>query len=125
MKINIHKYGSGFPLVFLHGWGFDSQVWMALIPKLITHYQLILIDLPGFGQSPIMDWHFFKKNLLSQLPEKFALVGWSMGGIYAMRLALENPERVDYFISVTSSPRFLLDYSWPGVSQEVFQGFYK
>lgn len=125
MNINIHRYGDGFPLVFFHGWGFDSQVWLALVPKLKPYYQLILVDLPGFGHSPIMDWQLFKTVLLNQLPKKFALVGWSMGGLYAMHLALEESERVDFFISVTSSPRFLLDDSWPGISQEVFQGFYK
>ncbi len=42
-----------------------------------------------------------------------------------MRLALEEPERVNSFISVASSPRFLLDDLWPGISNEVFQNFYK
>lgn len=124
MNINIDKYGDGFPLVFFHGWGFDSQIWLSLVPKLDPYFQLILVDLPGFGHSPITDWQLFKTVVLSQLPEHFALVGWSMGGLYAMRLAIEVSERVDFFISVTSSPRFLIDDSWPGISQEVFQVFY-
>lgn len=125
MKININKYGEGFPIVFFHGWGFDSRVWLPLIPRLLPHYQLILIDLPGFGYTPVMDWFFFKEHLLSQLPEQFALIGWSMGGVYALRLAIENPDRVSYLINVASSPRFLLDKSWPGVSMDVFKKFHQ
>ncbi len=125
MKININKYGEGFPIVFFHGWGFDSRVWLSLIPRLATNYQLILIDLPGFGHTPVMDWFFFKEYLLSQLPDKFALVGWSMGGSYALRLAIENPNKVNYLINVASSPRFLMDKSWPGVSMNVFKKFHQ
>ncbi|RUR23005.1 alpha/beta fold hydrolase [Legionella qingyii] len=125
MNISIHSYGEGYPLVFFHGWGFDSQVWSPLIPKLLMDYQLIFVDLPGFGHSPIMDWDKFKTLLVNQLPEKFALIGWSMGGLYAMRFAVEEPDRVGYLINVTSSPRFLYTDLWPGVSDEVFKKFYK
>ncbi|WP_454783793.1 alpha/beta fold hydrolase [Legionella sp. WA2024007413] len=125
MNINIHSYGEGYPLVFFHGWGFDSQIWSPLIPKLLMHYQLILVDLPGFGYTTIMDWDLFKTRLVNQLPEKFALIGWSMGGLYATRLATEEPDRVDYLINITSSPRFLNSELWPGVSPEVFRNFYK
>lgn len=124
MKIYIHKYGKGFPLVFFHGWGFDSRVWLSLLPQL-DDFQVVLVDLPGFGHSPVMDWDKFKNSLLNQLPNKFALIGWSMGGLYAMRLATEEPEKVDYLVNVTTSPRFILDDLWAGVTEDVFQRFHK
>ncbi|KTD41229.1 alpha/beta fold hydrolase [Legionella parisiensis] len=125
MKINIHSYGKGFPLVFFHGWGFDCQIWLTLVPKLFEDYQLILVDLPGFGHSPVMDWESFKELLVEHLPDRFAIIGWSMGGLYAMRLAVEEPGRVDYLVNITSSPRFLNSDLWPGVSHDVFKKFYK
>ena len=125
MNINIYKYGNGVPLVFIHGWGFDSQIWSLLVPRLMINYQLILVDLPGFGHSSMMDWSSFKNALLKQLPEQFILIGWSMGGLYAMRLAIEESNRVDYLINVTSSPRFLFDNLWPGISPEVFKRFHE
>jgi pimeloyl-[acyl-carrier protein] methyl ester esterase len=64
MNVNIYKYGEGYPIVFFHGWGFDSQVWLPLAPKLMLNYQLIFVDLPGFGHTPIMDWDLFKDILL-------------------------------------------------------------
>ena len=125
MNINIKRFGHGFPLVFFHGWGFDSQIWLPLVPHLEGDYQLILVDLPGFGYSPIMDWGLFKDALLNQLPEQFALIGWSMGGLFATRLALESPDRVVYLMNISTSPRFLLDDLWPGISRDVFTSFYQ
>ncbi|AMQ27760.1 TPA: alpha/beta fold hydrolase [Legionella pneumophila] len=124
MNIHLDKYGQGMPLVLFHGWGFDSQIWQPIIPCLKPKYQIILVDLPGFGLTPMMDWESFKKNLLNQLPDKFALAGWSMGGLYATRLAIEEPARVQYLINITSSPRFISDINWPGVAEEVFVNFY-
>jgi pimeloyl-[acyl-carrier protein] methyl ester esterase len=125
MNIHLNKYGSGFPVVFFHGWGFDQHIWMSLVSELQSRYQLILVDLPGFGQSPMMDWTAFKTSLLVQLPEYFAVVGWSMGGLYGTRLALDVPQRVTHLMNICSSPRFLLDDSWPGVAREVFAEFYR
>ncbi|STY29368.1 Biotin biosynthesis protein BioH [Legionella wadsworthii] len=124
MNVNIRSYGEGFPIVFFHGWGFDSTIWLSLIPKLALNFQLILVDLPGFGHTPTMDWFLFKELLLTELPPKFGVVGWSMGGLYGLRLATEESSRVDYLVNVTSSPCFLHTDIWPGVPKEVFKGFY-
>lgn len=125
MSINLHSYGQGVPVLFFHGWGFDSQIWLPLVPLLDKNYQLILVDLPGFGKTSAMDWDVFKRSLLWQLPEQCAVVGWSLGGLYATRLALEEPSRVSSLVNVTSSPRFVGDTLWPGIIPEVFAHFYK
>lgn len=115
----------GQPIVFFHGWGFDSHIWHHLIPTLSPQYQMILVDLPGFGQTPSMSWEIFNQLLLDQLPPRFKVIGWSLGGLYATRLALEQPARIEHLINVSSSPRFIRDQNWPGVSSEVFSGFNK
>lgn len=125
MNLNVNKYGSGFPLVFFHGWGFNRQIWLPLVSHFETDYQIIVVDLPGFGQSAMMGWNEFKQQLLTQLPAQFALVGWSMGGLYATRLAIEEPSRVSHLINITSSPYFILERDWPGVAPEVFSSFYQ
>ena len=124
MTIHIASFGQGKPIVFFHGWGFNSQIWLPLVPYLEKEYQLFLVDLPGFGSSSLLSWTSFKEELLSHLPLQFALIGWSLGGLYAMRLAIEEPNRVDSLISITSSPRFLQDDKWPGVPKQLFQQFY-
>lgn len=124
MNMHLTSYGQGTPLVFFHGWGFDSQIWMSLVPKLQASYRLILVDLPGFGLSSMMDWMAFKERLLALLPEQFALIGWSLGGLYATRLAIEVPEKIIALFNVTSSPRFIMHKDWPGLPQAIFLQFY-
>lgn len=123
MKIHLSKFGQGLPLVFFHGLGFDSQIWLPLVTSLKADYELILIDLPGFGQSSMMDWQTFKQKLLKQLPPKFAVTGWSLGGLYAMRLALEAPERVSSVLNVCTSPCFIKQIDWPGVTNTALSRF--
>lgn len=125
MNINIKIHGSGHPLVFFHGWGFDHRVWLELVPFLEMRYQLILVDLPGFGSTEPANWESFKEHLLLKLPPRFSVVGWSMGGLYAMRLASEESLRVQRFICIGSSPKFVAEATWPGIAQNVLINFHR
>ncbi len=123
MNLFIQTHGEGYPLVFFHGWGFNHHVWNGLIPFLRDHYTLYLVDLPGFGQTDLMGWYEFKQLLLCRLPDEFAVLGWSMGGLYAMRLALEEKRRVSHLIAVASSPYFIKEDPWPGIEASMFSHF--
>lgn len=124
MTIHINISGQGKPLVFFHGWGFDHQIWLGLVASLESRFQLFLVDLPGFGQSELVSWDEFKAQLFTVLPEKFSLIGWSMGGLYASRLAIEASERVSHLVNVASSPYFIKEENWPGVDPLVFKQFF-
>jgi len=47
--------GSGLPLLLIHGWGVTYKIWKNLMPLLMSHFQLIMIELPGVGSSPEVD----------------------------------------------------------------------
>jgi pimeloyl-ACP methyl ester carboxylesterase len=51
MTINIHRQGSGPPLVLLHGVGHHWQAWRPVIDRLAGGFDVIACDLPGFGRS--------------------------------------------------------------------------
>ncbi|WP_419421093.1 alpha/beta fold hydrolase [Legionella sp. D16C41] len=124
-KLNINKIGNNDKtLVFLHGWGFNQLIWKSLLPKLMEQFSIYLIDLPGFGQSSLMNWEKFKAELLNHLPKQVALVGWSLGGLFATRLAIEEPKRISHLINVASSPYFIKDTYWPGINQQTLAQFY-
>ena len=116
-SIHITRVGCGTPLVLLHGWGFDSRIWQANLVNLAERYEVFCIDLPGFGLSPYMGWDDFKSSLFCQLPSTFALAGWSLGGLVATRLALEETHRVTHLINIASSPCFVQVDEWPGVAK--------
>lgn len=124
IDLNIVVRGNGPPLVFFHGWGFDHEIWLPLANHIDKRYQLFLVDLPGFGLSLPMSWDDYKRNLLNYLPAHFALAGWSMGGLFATRLAIEEPQLVTHLINIASSPRFIKEKNWPGISKRVFDHFF-
>jgi pimeloyl-[acyl-carrier protein] methyl ester esterase len=123
MTINITKYGVGKPLVLFHGWGFDGQVFTPIV-HLLTKYQLYIVDLPGFGLTKDMSWDEFKSNLLKQLPDKFSVLGWSLGGLVATRLCIEAQSRVENLVNVASSPKFIKELDWVGIDKDIFNKFY-
>jgi len=125
LKAHVTRTGAGAPLVLFHGWGFDSQVWNPILPMLAGYYDVYCVDLPGFGQSPFMDWASFKQSVLNQLPEKFAVMGWSLGGLVATYFAIEASSRVTHFINIASSPYFVGDSQWPGIPKENLKTFYQ
>jgi pimeloyl-ACP methyl ester carboxylesterase len=53
MELNLHRAGSGPPLVLIHGIGSRWQVWNPVLPRLEAERDVIALDLPGFGESPM------------------------------------------------------------------------
>src|SRR6185312_13363044 len=45
------RSGSGAPLVLLHGIGLNRSSWNPVVPRLAQHFDVIAVDLPGFGDS--------------------------------------------------------------------------
>lgn len=125
--IHVEIHGEGIPLVMLHGWGWHSGIWAPLIPQLQKKYQVFLIDIPGFGKSPLLNKYFTFQNIVPELlaltPQTAAWLGWSMGGLFASWAAIHFPERVNRLITVASSPRFLCDANWPGVATTTLDKF--
>ena len=123
MTLHVTVHGQGHPLVLLHGWGFDGGIWQVFMPAFCARFQVYDVDLPGCGQSSNMNWNAFKQQLCDILPASFAILGWSLGGLYATRLALEEPLRVTHLLNIASSPCFVQDDHWPGLESGVLATF--
>lgn len=123
-----HTTGTGdSDLVLLHGWGLNAEVWRCIAEPLSAQFRLHLVDLPGFGRSQgfgALTLDEMVEALLPRLPEKATLLGWSLGGLVASRLALRYPQRVARLITVASSPRFTADDAqWPGIKPDTLASF--
>ncbi len=119
MKTTIHgvethyqKIGKGKPVIFLHGWGCDWQIWSSIIQPLSEHNELILVDLPTFGSSgePREDWDLFDfvdwlGDFVNQIvgEKKFVLVGHSFGGQIASVYASKTPKNIEKLILIGSA----------------------
>jgi len=114
-------------LLLLHGWGLNRGVWQSLIPQLEPFYRVTALDLPGFGgeaAAPAADLEQMVVRLAEQIEEPSVCVGWSLGGMLALRLAARFPEKISKLIMVAASPRFVQGEGWPHATKpEVLAGF--
>lgn len=131
-SIHVDITGKGRPLVLVHGWGMHGGVWQPLVKKLSQSFELHIVDLPGMGLSQgaiASNLDEMVASLPPILPAHADIVGWSLGGLVAMRLALSQPERVRRLVLVGSTPRFINTepgHSQPweyGITAPVFQKF--
>lgn len=125
--LHITQQGQGPSLVLLHGWGVNSAVFGPLAQELSQHYTVLNIDLPGFGNSPICfgglsQW---TDMIAAQLPDNAIVLGWSLGGLVAMDLAIKYPNKVSKLITVASSPCFMANENqqWPGIAPKILEQF--
>lgn len=128
LKPYIESHGDGEDLVLLHGWGLHSGIWELLLTDLSQYFRVHLIDLPGFGRSPIPSSDYNLQLLVDQVlkvaPEKAHYLGWSLGGVVATQIAAQNPERVSKLITVASNPRFVQTDDWSsGMKANVMDSF--
>jgi pimeloyl-[acyl-carrier protein] methyl ester esterase len=126
-ELHVEVDGSGPPLVLWHGWGSNARIFDALRARLRHRYTLHAVDLPGYGQSATtatLDDEATLAALLTTLPPRAVLLGWSLGGQWALRAARRAPQRVRALALVHTTPRFVAAGDWPhGVAAAVLQQF--
>ncbi|EKE01233.1 MAG: hypothetical protein ACD_21C00189G0015 [uncultured bacterium] len=126
-KPSIKVCGSGEDIVLLHGWAMHSGVWVDMAKQLAQSHRVTLLDLPGFGDSDLVFGGYELEDIAQQIfaiiPAKAIWMGWSMGGLIAMWIAIHHPEAVKKLILVSSSPCFIEKPNWPGINPGVFDQF--
>jgi len=103
-RIHYYTGGSGPPIVLVHGLGGRSEDWANLMPQLVRGgHRVYALDLLGFGRSARprdaaysipQEAGIVEKFIAGQNLDRTDLAGWSMGGWIAMRVALDEPERI-------------------------------
>ena len=108
--------GEGQHVMVLHGWTCDSHDWSWQLPELESKYRTVAVDLRGHGRSEVMpSGHYnpadyvadIESLILTHYPgHKFTLIGHSMGGQIAARLAAKRPDLVNAVVSIDGSMGF-------------------
>jgi pimeloyl-ACP methyl ester carboxylesterase len=124
--------GSGQPVVLIHGWPFNSDMWEKQAMWLVENgFRVITYDRRGFGRSE-QTWEGYDynslatdlKSLIDDLDLRAAtLVGFSMGGGEVVRyLSSFGKERVAKAVLISSVPPYLrkTDNNPDGVDEKVF-----
>lgn len=106
--IHYEVFGRGKPVILLHGWLGSWRYWMPTMEALAQDYRTYALDFWGFGDSDkpgnlysVDDYVGLVENFMDGLgiPEA-SLVGHSLGGVVALRMALEHAERVSKLVLV-------------------------
>ena len=104
-KLYYEVEGEGHPLLLIHGGLGSLRMWDENVPALAERFQVIRYDTRGFGRTETDDVEFTNRgdaaSVLDQLGAQSAhVVGQSRGGVIALDLAIDQPERVDKLVSV-------------------------
>lgn len=101
--IAVYEYGdrNNTPVIFIHGFPYNSTMWAQQIKKLKESYYCIAYDVRGLGDTPPGDGQFtmemFVDDLFSVMDsldlEKPVVVGFSMGGYITLRATEREPDR--------------------------------
>jgi pimeloyl-ACP methyl ester carboxylesterase len=109
VEVRVLETGDGPPLVLVHGSGMTASTWAPLMPHL-KRYRLIAFDLPGFGLSDRFDYSGrpLREHAVAQLTslldalglDRVTLSGTSLGGMWALSMAVAAPHRVTALASL-------------------------
>lgn len=137
VEIYYEAYGSGRPVVLIHGWPLSARSWENQVPALVADgYRAITYDRRGFGSSTQTwngyDYDTFAADLHSLLEQlnlvDVTLVGFSMGGGEVARyVGRYGTDRVSKAVFASAVPPYLLktdDNPEGGLTQEVLTGFH-
>lgn len=127
MTIHVEALGTGPNLVLIHGWGMSGAVWQPVVKKLSKTFTLHLVDLPGMGASrPLEPFHLhaLADQVAEIIPGQADVLGWSLGGLVAMQIALSQADRIRRLVLMGATPCFVSKPDWPnGVNPAAFDDF--
>jgi pimeloyl-ACP methyl ester carboxylesterase len=103
VKTYVADAGDGPPILLIHGYGDTADGWRRVVPGLLKDHRVVALDMPPFGRSDeppkgkLLDFYseFFPTFLDEIGLDRATVVGHSLGGAVALRLAVENPDRVE------------------------------
>ncbi len=116
--LHVDVAGEGPPLVLLHGFALHGGLFAPVVPALARTHRVHAVDLPGHGHSAthaatLADMVEQVAAVVTPLRAPATVLGWSLGGMVAQRLALAHPELVQRLVLVCTTPRFVTGPDWP------------
>lgn len=108
LRVHLTEVGSGEPLLMVHGGNSVSMSWGPLLPPLADRFHLLMPDRPGCGLTGPFNYrgvnlrahgaHLLRSVLDALRLDRVAVAANSMGGFFALSLALAHPERVSKLV---------------------------
>ncbi|MBK6435879.1 MAG: pimeloyl-ACP methyl ester esterase BioH [Rhodanobacteraceae bacterium] len=130
MHSDTYGQGGDIPIVLIHGWAMHGGIMTPLVEGLVRvpRVKVHVVDLPGHGYSRAGEQGFdvaeCVERLTRLLPPGAIWVGWSLGGLVALRAALTPAAQVAGLGMICASPCFVSRGAWThGVPLAVLEQF--
>lgn len=137
VSVRYHEAGTGPDvLLCIHGGAPGASGWGNFggnLAELSEHARVLIVDLPGYGQSDSIELKGGKyapyadlfAQMLAQLQiERATVVGLATGGAVAIAMALRTPERVERLVLVSSAGGVPLFSTSPSEGQKAIRSYY-
>jgi len=134
LKFKVCIQGEGEPLLLLHGFPDDQNVWQKVVPLMVEQgYKVITFDQRGCGESdaPVGRKHYKIRTIVEDIPgildalnisDPVALMSHDWGAVIGWGLSLFHPERVKAHVAISvGHPQ---SYGRAGFRQKFIKGFY-
>ncbi|OMQ14596.1 alpha/beta hydrolase [Modestobacter sp. VKM Ac-2676] len=114
------------PIVFVHGFGCNQEMWRYLVPDFATDHRVVTLDLVGFGDSDPSAWHPERHGSLAghaadvvSLCRELGLsdavlVGHSVSAMIAVLAQQQAPELFGALVLIGPNPRYIDDGEYTG-----------
>lgn len=114
LGLNVERWGSGPPVVLLHGFTGSASGWAEVAGALAPEFEVIAIDIVGHGQSDAPEdvERYAMRRVVDDLAstlrslghERATWLGYSMGGRTALQVAVHRPDVVSALILEGGTP---------------------
>ena len=105
------EFGTGPTIVLVHGLGGTGLNWMPTARRLIAGHHVVMVDLPGHGESPLPDPFSLDDvaesldGVMTRQPQGAVLVGHGMGALVAMAELRRHPDHVKGLVIIDGGAR--------------------
>jgi pimeloyl-ACP methyl ester carboxylesterase len=108
--VRVARLGNGPPLVLLHGYPDNLQIFCALAPRLADRFTVVALDWPGMGRSDVWSGGTTPDHMADRLVElldawgidRASIAAMDVGGQPALSLAARHPSRVHRLVVMNS-----------------------
>lgn len=115
-ELKATEFGQGPTIVMVHGLGGARMTWLPVARKLMNQYHVVMLDLPGHGDSPLPDPFSIEAcgaelaaALAKHDAKRTVLVGLGAGGLVALQALDGKPDAVAGLVLVEATARSPMD----------------
>jgi len=127
MPLKFKSFGSGDPVIILHGLFGTLDNWQTMAKRLAEDFTVFIIDQRNHGKSPHLDeisYPLMAEDLRKFMEDHWIyeahIVGHSMGGKTAMQFAMDYPDMVNKLVVVDIAPK-----AYVGNHQLIFEALFE